>query len=193
MPDPIREYIYLGGTLLASLTFTTGAPVLTYYHTDMLGSVRAITNAVGATLLRYDFGPFGEGGSIQGDPRQFAGQERDGETALDYLKARYLKPVWGRFTQADDSAFMNPFEPQSLNPYAYVWNNPLRWVDPSGHDKCAAMFCVTTYANPPEPTALEYAWALYMNFQSRLADVDFGRNWTISYVRATRSARTALG
>ena len=29
---------------------------------------------------------------------QFTGQERDSETALDYLKARYLQPVWGRFT-----------------------------------------------------------------------------------------------
>ena len=133
-PDPIREYIYLGGTLLASLAFPTPTPVLTYYHTDMLGSVRAITDVAGGLVLRHDFGAFGEGGSMQGDPRQFTGQERDSETALDYFKARYLRPVWGRFTSPDDPVFMNPYDPQSLNPYAYVRNNPLRWIDPSGHD-----------------------------------------------------------
>ena len=40
--------------------------------------------------------------------------------------------VLGRFAQAD-AIDPNPGGPQSLNRYSYVRNNPLRYVDPSGH------------------------------------------------------------
>lgn len=43
-PDPVRESIYLGDRLLAELTYSlTAPPVLTYYRTDLLGSVRAVS------------------------------------------------------------------------------------------------------------------------------------------------------
>jgi hypothetical protein len=41
--------------------------------------------------------------------------------------------VNGRFNQPDDPGYMDPLNPQSMNRYAYVQNNPLRWVDPTGH------------------------------------------------------------
>ena len=133
-PDPIREYIYLGGKLLASLTLTTGTPVLTYYHTDALGSVRAITDASGNALVRHDYAAFGESiSSLQGDPRRYLGQERDAESALDHFGAREYRNIWGRFTAVDpvisDDA---PVEPQLWNRYAYGLNNPGRYIDPSG-------------------------------------------------------------
>ncbi|MBQ2744476.1 MAG: RHS repeat-associated core domain-containing protein, partial [Lachnospiraceae bacterium] len=49
-----------------------------------------------------------------------------------YLKARYYNPVIGRFTQ------MDTYHGDGLNLYAYVGNNPVRYVDPSGHDKIIA-------------------------------------------------------
>ena len=79
-----------GSTLLASLVVPTPTPVLTYNHTDMLGSVRVVTNTSGGVVLPHEFGAFGEGGSMQGDPRQFTGQERDSETALDHFRARAI-------------------------------------------------------------------------------------------------------
>jgi RHS repeat-associated protein len=136
-PDPIREYVYLGNTLLASLTLTTGTPVLTYYHTDVLGSVRAITDANGATVSRQDYFPFGESTALlTGDPRRFTGKERDPETAFDYFDARYYRNVWGRFTTVDPvvnttAAALNP---QRWNRYAYAADNPLRFLDPDGRD-----------------------------------------------------------
>ena len=132
-PNPIREYIYLGGKLLASLSFTPTTSVLTYYHTDALGSVRAITDASGNPLVRHDYAAFGEGTPLQGDPRRFLGQERDFESGLDHFGAREYRNIWGRFTSPDDSVFSDPLDPQTFNLYAYVLNNPLRWVDPTGH------------------------------------------------------------
>jgi RHS repeat-associated protein len=126
--------IVVGSTKTVIATFA-GPLGLSYYHTDILGSVRAITNAAGALVgQRIDYSPFGESTApLSGDPRRFTGLERDPETAFDYANARYYRNVWGRFTSPDDSVFMDPSDPQSFNRYAYVLNNPLRWVDPSGH------------------------------------------------------------
>jgi RHS repeat-associated protein len=135
-PDPIREYIYLGGTLLASLTLTTGTPVLTYYHTDVLGSVRAITDAAGATVTRHDYFAFGESASpMTGDPRRFLGQELDAETGFDHLGAREYRNVWGRFASVDP--VLSPaavLDPQQFGRYAYGRNSPLVYVDSDGRD-----------------------------------------------------------
>ncbi len=69
------------------------------------------------------------------------GKERDAETALDNLGARYYSGGLGRFwipDYSDSDPFPVPsadFEnPQSLNLYAYVHNSPLVNIDPDGHD-----------------------------------------------------------
>ena len=137
-PDPVREYIYLGNRLLATQTLNTGVPVLSYYHTDILGSVRAITNAIGAAIATNDFAPFGETtgqttSPLGGDPRKFTGKERDPETALDYFNARYNKNSWGRFTTPDPViSERSAADPQLWNRYAYCRDNPLRFADPTG-------------------------------------------------------------
>jgi RHS repeat-associated protein len=65
--------------------------------------------------------------------KQFTGYERDGETGLDFAKARYFASSHGRFTSPDDFARDTVLaDPQSLNKYGYVRNNPLRYVDPTG-------------------------------------------------------------
>lgn len=46
--------------------------------------------------------------------------------------ARWYDPLIGRFTQAD-TIIPDPASPQAFNRYAYTLNNPLRYVDPSGH------------------------------------------------------------
>ncbi|MFC1953472.1 RHS repeat-associated core domain-containing protein [Chloroflexota bacterium] len=62
----------------------------------------------------------------------FTGQRLDG-TGLYYYNARYYDPSIGRFISAD-IIIPNPSDPQSYNRYAYVLNNPLKFVDPSGRD-----------------------------------------------------------
>lgn len=65
--------------------------------------------------------------------QQFTSKERDVETGLDYFGARYYASTQGRFTSADDFWKDSQIrDPQSWNKYAYVRNNPLRYIDPEG-------------------------------------------------------------
>jgi RHS repeat-associated protein len=69
----------------------------------------------------------------------FTGKERDAESGNDYFGARYYSSAMGRFMSPDWSAKIAPVpyakldNPQSLNLYSYVFNNPLIHVDPDGH------------------------------------------------------------
>ncbi|MDR3562441.1 MAG: RHS repeat-associated core domain-containing protein, partial [Negativicutes bacterium] len=74
----------------------------------------------------------------------FTGKERDTESGNDYMFARYYNSATGRFLSPDWSAKVAPVpyakldDPQSLNLYSYVRNNPMDRFDPDGHkDWCA--------------------------------------------------------
>jgi RHS repeat-associated protein len=80
---------------------------------------------------------FGQRGAWLGG--KFTGKERDTESGNDYFGARYYSSSMGRFMSPDWSAQAEPVpyakldDPQSLNLYAYVRNNPLVSIDPDGH------------------------------------------------------------
>jgi RHS repeat-associated protein len=67
---------------------------------------------------------------------KFTGKERDAESGLDYFGGRYYGSSMGRFMSPDPSglAYADLGNPQSLNLYAYVENNPLSNLDPTGLD-----------------------------------------------------------
>jgi len=77
---------------------------------------------------------------VYGNRWRFTGKERDAESGNDYFGARYYASSMGRFMSPDWSAKQEPVpyakldNPQSLNLYAYVLNNPLSKTDPDGHD-----------------------------------------------------------
>jgi RHS repeat-associated protein len=114
-----------------------------YFHRDAIGSVRMLTDRTQTVQARYDHLPFGSNWSTTGTARnslKFVGKERDTETAggsawpaLDYSIARYYQSQIGRFTTVDPGhvgAVLS--DPQSWNGYAYAYNNPLRFADPTG-------------------------------------------------------------
>ncbi len=118
-----------------------------YLTADTLGSPRVVTDASGNVKARHDYLPFGEevsanvGGrttaqgysQVDNVRQQFTGYERDGETGLDYAQARYYASQKGRFTSVDPLlASGAPATPQSWNRYAYAFNNPLVYTDPTG-------------------------------------------------------------
>src|SRR6185312_14162609 len=65
---------------------------------------------------------------------KFTGKERDTESGLDYFGARYYGSSMGRFMSPDPVVITTErlMNPQQLNLYAYVANNPLRFIDPTG-------------------------------------------------------------
>ena len=80
------------------------------------------------------------------------GKERDTESGLDYFGARYYASSMGRFMSPDWAAKATPVpcakldNPQSLNLYSYVLNNPLSKADPDGH--CVEDFCIVVTCSP---------------------------------------------
>lgn len=64
--------------------------------------------------------------------QKFTGYVRDDETNLDFAQARYFSSVQGRFT-SPDSFGGELIDPQTLNLYSYVKNNPLKYTDPTGN------------------------------------------------------------
>jgi RHS repeat-associated protein len=121
---------YMGGQHVAE--FSGGQ---TYFvHGDHLGSTRTVTDYAGNVSDALDYLPYGE--QIAGDTfttHKFTGKERDSESGNDYFLARYYGSDMGRFLSPDPMGghFLNP---QSLNRYAYVHDNPLSLVDPFGLD-----------------------------------------------------------
>ncbi len=129
-------YVYLGGSLLAQYRNGT-----TYFaHTDHLGSIRMLTDPTKANFDSVDFMPFGEQlAGDSGSSHKFTGKERDSESNLDFFGARYYGSSMGRFMTPDwaGKATAIPYadfvDPQTLNLYGYVRNNPLSKADADGH------------------------------------------------------------
>jgi RHS repeat-associated protein len=135
---------YVGSTLLG----TYDQSGLHFYFNDWLGTRRIQANALGQVELTCTSLPFGNGEnctpsalSTAEDPTEqhFTGKERDTESGNDYFEARYYSSSLGRFMSPDWSARVAPVpyakldDPQSLNLYGYVRNNPMTRIDPDGH------------------------------------------------------------
>jgi RHS repeat-associated protein len=102
-----------------------------YYLGDHLGTSRVIVQA-GQTTPCYDadYYPFGgENVFVNTCPQnyKFTGKERDAESGLDNFGARYNSSQFGRFTSPDPGPWLLA-NPQNLNAYTHVLNNPLRYT-----------------------------------------------------------------
>jgi RHS repeat-associated protein len=105
----------------------------TYYHTNGLGSVVAASNQAGELLWRKDYAPFGHQIDQTPDTEKlsYTGKPHDALLGLTNLGARYYDPHLGRFMSPDPVGFVES-NPMSFNRYAYVNNNPYKYVDPDG-------------------------------------------------------------
>jgi RHS repeat-associated protein len=128
--------IYAGGRLIGTYDGSASSPTLHFHFDDPLGTRRAQASASGVMEAEYQSLPYGDGYSASGtatDPTEnhFTGKERDAESGNDYFLARYYNSATGRFLSPDWSVKVEPVpyahmdNPQSLNLYSYVQNNPL--------------------------------------------------------------------
>jgi RHS repeat-associated protein len=135
------------GTAAIYVRRSSGSPATeTYFvHRDQLGSPELITNSAGAVVVRLSFGAYGERRDSDWDGavssadmtaignttrRGFTGHEHLDAVGLVHMNGRVYEPVIGRMLAPD--AVVQIGAAQSVNCYAYVWNNPLTRTDPSG-------------------------------------------------------------
>jgi RHS repeat-associated protein len=135
------EYIYFGGKRVAHRVVSGNS--VYFYAEDMLGSSRALATSTGTLCYDADFFPYGgEKDYVNSCPQnyKFTGKERDPKTNNDDFDARYYSSAYGRFLSADWSSTPSPVpyanltNPQTLNLYAMVSDNPESFADLDGHE-----------------------------------------------------------
>ncbi|MCP4219593.1 MAG: RHS repeat-associated core domain-containing protein, partial [bacterium] len=144
-----KEYIYLGGRLIAEYQPPTGNYY--YYMNDQINSTRIITNDVGNVVYSEAYGPYGDvqrtWNKYYNPKQKFSGKEREAYSGLDYFGARYFDNRTRRFISVDPiinkkEALINP---QMWNLYAYCRNNPVSYVDPAGRVAFLAIPAVVAF------------------------------------------------
>ena len=134
--SPTREYIYTGSQLLAKIEGGT----TTYSHPDHL-SARVMTSTSGSIVAQSGHFPFGENWFESGGTNKlkFTSYERDSESGNDYAIFRSHISRLGRFSSPDllSGSIGNP---QSLNRFTYVTNDPINLVDPLGLEEVLVCF-----------------------------------------------------
>ncbi|KAB3527512.1 RHS repeat-associated core domain-containing protein [Alkaliphilus serpentinus] len=103
---------------------------INYYLHNAHGDVVSLVTGSGEVLNSYQYDAFGNLRNYTETVKNrflYAGEQYDSLTGEYYLRARYYNPQLGRFTQED------VYRGDGLNLYIYVSNNPIMYVDPSGH------------------------------------------------------------
>ncbi len=133
--DTVTKYYSASlGAMSRPVAFRRGG-TLHWVGADHLGGTIRVLDSSFTALDRMRYRPYGEdrdAGTALVTDRKFTGQTEDEAAGLYWYASRAYDPAIGRFV-SPDSIVPAPANPQSLNRYSYVYNNPLKFVDPSGH------------------------------------------------------------
>ena len=130
LQDGTNTYVY--GLDLISATDDQGSQ--SYFTYDGLGSVADVTDGDGDVVGAYAYDVFGAIRAQTGGGSNywlFTGEQRDSDSSLYFLRARYYDPATGRFL-AQDPLLGSLGDPKTQNRYSYVVGNPVNRTDPSG-------------------------------------------------------------
>ncbi|MGH1469870.1 MAG: RHS repeat-associated core domain-containing protein [Cellvibrionaceae bacterium] len=126
--------------------YNTQSERLEFTHTDHLGSINAVTDESGELVHAKAFDPYGGYRDVAWTTlvpppswveqathtsRGFTGHEQLDDVGLIHMNGRVYDPTLGRFI-SPDVVVQAPHFSQSYNRYAYVWNNPVSMIDPTG-------------------------------------------------------------
>ena len=120
----------------------------TYYlHRNLHGDVESIFDSTGTLIATYRYDAWGNHnvygatgaentsstfiGNI--NPIRYRGYYFDVETNMYFCNARYYVPEWCRWLSQDSVNYIDPDSADGLNLFAYCYNNPVMYADPSGH------------------------------------------------------------
>ncbi|MEW6536816.1 MAG: RHS repeat-associated core domain-containing protein [Candidatus Auribacterota bacterium] len=181
-----KHYISAGTGLVAIYTSETNLETnatkndTCFFHKDHLGSIDTITNELGQVLERFSYDPHGKRRNTDWTPalnelalkgnitnRGFTGHEHIDSMDLIHMNGRVYDPILGRFLSPDPH-IESMGNPQTLNRYTYVRNNPLSYTDPSGY------FSWKKFWNQIGKPLLSLAIAIYLPVFLNLATTYLG-------------------
>ena len=125
-----KKYDVIGGQRVAMRE----GDVLSYLFADHLGSTAVTANESGAFVAELRYQAWGENRYTNGTTPttyRYTGQREEATLGLYFYNARWYDPYLNRWLQPD-TIVPQPGNPQSLNRYTYVLNDPLRYIDPTG-------------------------------------------------------------
>ena len=147
--EKTTNYLYDGSHVAAESGDTTATYVrglnyiakigvsnnIDYYLYNAHGDVTQVVDSAGTVKNQYDYDAFGE--TIVNEEGtensiKYTGEFFDESAGLYYLRARYYNPGTGRFI-SEDTNWGDIKNPASLNLYTYCYNDPVTFIDPSGH------------------------------------------------------------
>lgn len=121
------------------------------YNRDIRGSIESVTDDDEHLAAQYRYDPFGDTIVLMGEEFDneycYTGQIYDRGSDLYYCNARYYDPGAGRFT-TQDSYRGEQTEPDTYHLYAYCANDPIDYVDPSGHSPMVLVGGVAMFSVP---------------------------------------------
>jgi RHS repeat-associated protein len=175
---PTEDHVYsvrAGGRPIAQMMWrrdvatSSGDEQWRYYHTDFQGTVERTTDETAALVEAASYDAWGQrrhadwsyfgGLSTPGDTRVgYTGHQEDDEWQLSYVDmgGRIYDPWFKRFTSADPIVQAPEYGP-SWNRYSYVFNNPLRYTDPTGHEAAGFFSAVTAVVSTIAQVASDVA------------------------------------
>jgi len=132
---------------------------ISYYYTDVQGSVLAVTDAQGNIVSQAERKPYGEQAVGMPEPGPgYTGHVEDIDSGFVYMQARYYDPTTARFLSVDPVA-PTAGDAFNVNRYAYASNNPVVNIDPDGRETGIAYHAefvmmggkAQTYSSPNDP------------------------------------------
>jgi len=132
---------------------------------DHLGSTVGTVNSAGNLTSQTRYTAFGEtrGAATTSTDYLYTGQRQEGEIGLYFYNARWYDPALARFISAD-TLVPDPGNALAWDRYVYVYNNPIRYSDPSGHcPECLVMGGIMGVG-----ALIGYGTQVYNNFQNGL-------------------------
>ena len=152
-----QNLIGTDGNIIATQRYGSDHTDYLLYHKDIQGSSTSLVKEDGSADATYQYTDFGET-TINGDNKAenevcYTGGIYDQSTGLYYLNARYYNPEDGGFL-TEDTYRGEINEPETQNLYVYCADNPVNYVDPSGHKY-------------DKDKAINYAHNHYLNYNKK--------------------------
>ena len=146
-PQTFIFYYDFEGVAAFKYTDKNNNGTMFFYLRDGQGNIIAIVDSTGSVVVQYYYDAWGNHKVVDenGDeitssthignlnPFRYRGYYYDTETGLYFLQTRYYDPEVGRFLNRDSVEYADPETINGLNLYAYCLNNPVEYVDPTGH------------------------------------------------------------